>query len=134
MISRLALAIFFVVAGVNHFIFPQTYAAMIPDWLPGAGAAVFWSGLAEVVGGFGVLIPRLRRVAGWGLIALLIAVFPANVDAAFNGMELFGGPVPTWVLWVRLPVQALFVWWVWLVCLRGTVQSKTNPSSVRRTR
>lgn len=107
---------------------------MIPDWLPGAGAAVFWSGLAEVVGGFGVLIPRLRRVAGWGLIALLIAVFPANVDAAFNGMELFGGPVPTWVLWVRLPVQALFVWWVWLVCLRGTVQSKTNPSSVRRTR
>ncbi len=109
----------FVVAGVNHFVDPATYVAMVPEWLPWAGAAVFWSGVAEVAGGIGVLVPWLRRAAGWGLIALLVAVFPANVDAAFNGMELLGGPVPAWVLWVRLPFQAVFAAWVWFACGLG---------------
>lgn len=117
-VGRWALAMFFVAAGINHFVFPATYAGMVPDWVPWMGAAVFWSGVAEVVGGVGVLVPALRRAAGWGLIAVLVAVFPANVDAAVNGMELFGGPVPGWVLWVRLPVQGVFIAWVWWVCLR----------------
>ncbi len=117
-ILRWVLGLAFVAAGVGHFVDPGTYVAMVPGWIPWAGAAVFWSGVAEVAGGIGVLVPRLRRVAGWGLIALLVAVFPANVDAALHGMELFGGPVPTWVLWARLPVQGVFVAWVWWTCLR----------------
>ncbi len=118
-ILRWGLALFFVAAGVNHFVSPEPYLAMVPDWLPWVEGLVFWSGVAEVAGGLGVLVPRLRAAAGWGLIALLVAVFPANVDAALNGMELFGGPVPTWILWVRLPVQALFAAWVWVACDLG---------------
>lgn len=118
-VARWALAISFVTAGVNHFVFPAAYAAIVPAWIPWAGAAVFWSGVAEIAGGIGVVIPALRRAAGWGLIALLMTVFPANVDAALHGMELFGGPVPGWVLSSRLPVQGIFVAWVWLVCLRS---------------
>lgn len=119
-VARWALAIFFIAAGTGHFVSPEAFIAIIPVWFPWAGAAVFWSGVAEVAGGIGVLIPCLRKAAGWGLIALLVAVFPANVDVALHGMELFGGPVPTWVLWVRLPVQGIFIAWVWAVCIRPT--------------
>lgn len=126
MILRGALTVFFVVAGVNHFVFPAMYAAIVPAWIPWAGAAVLWSGVAEIAGGVGVLIPALRRTAGWGLIALLLAVFPANVDAAWHGMELFGGSVPGWVLWIRLPVQGLFIAAVWTVCLRENAPAKSS--------
>ena len=73
---------FFVLAGVNHFIFPAFYAGLVPPWLPAAGVLSAVAGGAEIVGGLGLLVPRLRRAAGWGLIALLIAVFPANVHMA----------------------------------------------------
>ncbi len=118
-VARWSLAAFFVAAGINHFVFPATYAAIVPDWIRWAGVAVFWSGVFEIAGGVGVLVPAFRRAAAWGSIALLLAVFPANVDAALNGMELFGQSVPEWVLWVRLPVQGLFIAWVWWSCLQN---------------
>ena len=68
-----------------------------------------------VAGGIGVLLPRVRRIAGWGLIALLVAVFPANVYAAVAHVPLFG-LAPAW-LWARLPFQLLFIAWVWWCCL-----------------
>ncbi len=112
------LAIFFVAAGINHFVSPEMYLAMMPPWVPWPELANVVSGGAEIAGGIGVFFPRLRRLAAWGLIALLVAIFPANLDAAFNGMEINGQAVPNWILWARLPVQALFITWVWAACLR----------------
>lgn len=118
MILRGTLAVFFVVAGGNHFLAPDVYLGIMPPGFPWPAAMVWISGVAEVAGGLGVLVPRLRRAAGWGLIALLIAVFPVNIYGALHGMALAGRPVPEWMLWVRLPIQFLFIAWVYAACLR----------------
>jgi len=102
-----------VAAGLNHFANPEFYLRLMPPWLPWHGPLVFWSGVAEVVAGVGVLIPRVRREAGWLAIAVLLAVFPANVWMAFDP-SIWPG-VPTWARWVRLPFQAFFIWWAWVV-------------------
>jgi len=115
--ARWLLAAFFVLAGLNHFRDPGFYLAMMPPFLPGPGALNLISGACEVLGGIGVLVPRTRRLAGWGLIALLVAVFPANIYAALQG-QLAGLAAPSWALWARLPFQALFVLWVWWSTLR----------------
>jgi len=77
---RVLLAGFFIFAGVMHFVQPELYAAIVPPWLPNAPLLVALSGAFEILGGLGVLHPVTRRLAGWELIALLIAVFPANVQ------------------------------------------------------
>ena len=109
------IGIFFIFAGVFHFVRPAPYLAMIPPWLPHPGLLVAVSGLAEIAGGIGVFIGRFRRMAAWGLIALLLAVFPANLHVALHGWP--GTDFPRWVLWVRLPFQVLFVWLVYTFCL-----------------
>lgn len=121
MIGRVLLAVFFVLAGLNHFRDPAFYLSMIPPVLPFPGALNVISGVAELVLGVAVLIPRTRRLAGWGLIALLIAVFPANIYAALQG-QIAGLNAPPWTLWARLPVQAVFLLWVWAVTLRKEKQ------------
>ncbi len=115
--ARWLAAGFFVIAGVNHFWSPAIYLGMMPRWLPWPAALNVISGGAEILGGIGLLIPRTRRAAGWGLIALLIAVFPANVHVALQG-EMPGTSFAPWVLWARLPFQVLFVAWVWWVALK----------------
>jgi uncharacterized membrane protein len=115
--ARWLLAVFFVAAGLNHFRDPAFYVAMIPRMLPAPEALNVIAGAAEVLGGVGVLFPRLRRAAGFGLIALLLAVFPANVYAALEG-KLAGLAAPPAALWARLPFQAFFVFWVWWVAIR----------------
>ena len=121
-VSLTALALFFVLAGVNHFLNPGPYLAMMPPWLPFPVAANFVSGAAEIMGGIGVIIPQLRRIAGWGVIALLIVVFPANVQVALHGWP--GVSIPVWVLWARLPLQIPLVAWVFISCCqrRSTLQ------------
>jgi uncharacterized membrane protein len=114
MISCLLLAAFFVFAGTWHFVSPKTYLAIMPPYLPWHLPLVYLSGLAEILGGIGVLVPRLRKLAGWGLIALLIAVFPANIQMLLTG---FNG-IPQWVLIARLPLQFAMIAWVWWSCLR----------------
>ena len=116
-IFRWVLAVFFIGAGVNHFRHPAFYQAMMPPWLPWPDALILISGVAEILGGLGVLVPRARRFAGWGLIALLVAVFPANLHLAFNQVALPGLTVPVWFQWVRLPLQALLLAWVWWTTL-----------------
>ena len=111
-VSRGLLATLFIASGVNHFVSPATYVAIMPPFLPAAAALVWISGVAEIAGGLGIVLKATRRIAGWGLIALLIAVFPANIYAALHGMEISGGPVPEWMLWARLPLQAVLVAWV----------------------
>ncbi len=113
MTLRWVLGVGFVAAGFNHFIAPRFYLAIMPPGLPWPLELVYVSGVAEIMGGIGVLVPPTRRVAGWGLIALLIAVFPANLYAAFHGV----GAVPKWILWARLPLQFVFIAWVYWTCL-----------------
>jgi uncharacterized membrane protein len=108
---RLPLALFFLGAGILHFVKPGAYEATVPDPLPGQREIVYVSGVAEIAGALALLDRRTAPWAGWWLIALLIAVFPANVNMAVNA-ERFRA-VPEAVLWVRLPIQALLIAWVW---------------------
>lgn len=114
-VSLYLLSGFFMVAGVNHFLNPAPYLAMMPPYVPWPEAANAVSGAAEVVGGIAVLWPRWRRAGGWGLLALLVAVFPANLQVALHGWP--GVAIPRWVLWARLPMQALLMVWVYRTCL-----------------
>lgn len=114
--SRELLGILFIAAGAMHFISPELYLAMMPPFLPEPAALVFLSGLAEIAGGSGIFWPRTRKLAGLGLIALLIAVFPANIYAAVHGMQIGGRSIPLWILWARLPLQPLLIAWVYFAC------------------
>jgi uncharacterized membrane protein len=110
--SRRSLAIFFIGAGLNHFVMPRAYQQIVPPRLGHAAArVVVVSGLAEIAGGVGVLLPRFRRPAGLWLIALLAAVFPANVYMALAPGRF--RRIPRWALFARLPLQPLMMWWAW---------------------
>ena len=99
----------FVAAGVNHFANPDFYRRIMPPYLPWHSELVLISGAFEILGGVGLLVPRLSVPAAWGLIALLLAVFPANVHMALHPEEF--PRFPPAVLWGRLPLQgALIVW------------------------
>ncbi|MBO2033251.1 DoxX family membrane protein [Siccationidurans ginsengisoli] len=112
---RYGLALLFVSAGVLHFIRPVVFERIVPPALPAPRLLVLLSGVAEVAGGLGLLLPASRRWAGWGLLALLVAVFPANVYMVGLADELH---LPAWVLWARLPLQPLLMWAVWRAALR----------------
>ena len=110
---RWLLAIVMIGAGINHFRSADTYIAMMPEALPAHGALVAISGIAEILCGVGLLVERTRRFAAWSLIALLVAVFPANINMAVNNLPLGGEPVPAWLLWARLPLQAVLIAWAY---------------------
>lgn len=112
-ISRWVLTIFMVGAGMNHFVNPAPYLGMMPDVLPAHLALVDISGVAEILGGLGLILPATRRLAAWGLIALLVAVFPANLNMALNHLPLGTSVVPAWALWVRLPLQLVLIAWAY---------------------
>jgi uncharacterized membrane protein len=114
--SRALLGIGFIATGVLHFLRPRVYEAIMPRYLPAHRELVFASGVAEIVGGAGVLHPRTRRAAGWWLIATLIAILPANVEMAVHA-ERFQR-FPRAALWARLPVQGVLVAWAWLSAAR----------------
>lgn len=131
-LSRLALALFFILAGSAHFITPTPYLAIIPPYVPWPAALLALSGAVEIMGGLGICFRSTRRVAGWCLFALLIALFPANLQAISTGMVLGGHVVPEWMLWARLPLQLLLIIWVWRVCLgRAPGRSKITLRSER---
>ena len=115
-VSIWLIAAIFVGAGVMHFIKPKLFAAIVPPFLPNALLLVYLSGVAEILGGLGVLIPAFRVWAGWGLIALLVAVFPANVYMAMEAEKF--GIAPVW-LWLRLPLQFVLIAWVWWATKAG---------------
>ena len=110
-VALVALAVFFVGAGVNHFANPGFYVRITPPSLPAPLALVYISGFFEVLGGIGVLVPRVRSAAGWGLILLLIAVFPANLYMVIHP-ERFSD-IPAAALYLRLPLQAVFIAWAY---------------------
>ena len=105
-------------AGLNHFLNPDFYRAIMPDYLPAHTELVYASGIAEMLGGAAVMYPPTRRVGGWFLIGVLVGVFPANVHMALNTDNY--PDIPSWALFARLPLQALFVYWIWLAALHRT--------------
>ncbi|WP_411714376.1 DoxX-like family protein [Natronomonas sp.] len=107
----------YAVAGVLHFVVPELYAQIIPPFLPFPLVLVYLSGIAEMALGIGVMVPRTRRLAAWGLIALLLAIFPANIYMATNGVVVEGAgmvldPSPA-ERWGRLPLQGVLMLWAW---------------------
>ena len=110
-IALLGLAVFFVGAGVNHFVNPDFYVRIMPPYLPAHLELVYLSGIFEVLGGVAVLFPKLRSRAGRGLILLLLAVFPANIHMAFHPGQ-FPELAPL-VLYARLPLQLLLIAWAY---------------------
>ena len=111
-IALTLLAVFFIAAGLNHFLHPTFYVRIVPPWLPAHALLVQISGVCEILGGIGVLIPSLRRYAAIGLIALLIAVFPANVQMAQHP-ELYADIGGAPLFYIRLPLQIVIIAWVW---------------------
>ena len=114
-LSRLVCALFFMGTGVLHFIAPGPYLAIMPSYLPWHAALVAISGAAEVAGGAGLLVAGTRRAAGIGLVVLLIAVFPANVQMLVRERGQGAGAIAELLLWLRLPLQVALIWWVWRV-------------------
>lgn len=101
-------------AGVMHFVSPKGFERIVPKWLPAPRALVYVSGFFEILGGVGLLVPAVQPLAAWGLIALLVAVFPANVNMALHRLPLGKKPMPVWALWARLPLQGVLIAWAWL--------------------
>ena len=116
-ILRAVAAVAFVGVGILHFAHPQFFRRIVPPGFGSPKALVAISGFFEIAGGLGLLLRPLRRAAGWGLIALLIAVFPANMYMVVNPQRTAGSAFPLWVLWARLPLQLVFMAWVWWVAL-----------------
>jgi len=114
-VVRVFVALAMVLVGVLHFMKPQGFVAIVPKFLPEPLLLVYVSGVCEIAGGIGILVPKTRRAAGIGLIALYIAVFPANINMAVNGIQPDGMEVSKAAAWFRLPFQLLFIavaYWV----------------------
>jgi len=110
-ISLYAMSIFYVLAGANHFRSTDLYLAIMPPFLPYHLELVYLSGAIEIILGLLLLVVKVRKWAAWGIILLIIAIFPANIYHLTSGGAGLGTPI--WVLWARLPFQLLFIAWAY---------------------
>ncbi len=124
-ILRVIHAVAIIVVGITHFIVPEQYARIVPPQLPYPFELVYISGFFEILGGFGLVIPFVSVAAAWGLIALYIAVFPANINMAVNSIPLDGIPHIPWLYWARLPFQAVLITWAYWY----TRKPKSQPAA-----
>ena len=115
-LSLYALAALFVGAGVAHFVWPEVFVPLVPPYLPRPLLLVYLSGVAEVGGGIGVLVPTLRVYAGWGLLLLLCAILPVHVYMARHPGVF--AQIPRWALFARLPLQFVLMAWVYAAACR----------------
>ncbi|MBY0231412.1 MAG: DoxX family protein [Gemmataceae bacterium] len=111
LVMRWLLALLLLAAGVLHFVRADVFLRAMPAYLPWHRELVLLSGAAEFLLGILLLVPRVSRPAAWGVVALFVAVFPANVHMALNP-DLFPA-IPPWVLWLRVPLQVPLVLWAW---------------------
>jgi uncharacterized membrane protein len=111
LVSKCVLGISFILAGLNHFLNPGLYLQIMPPYLPWHLFLIYLSGVFEILFGVLVLIPRFTRLAAWGLILLLIAIFPANLHMALNANEYTF--ISSSLLWLRLPFQAVLIAWAY---------------------
>ncbi|MGZ3418471.1 MAG: DoxX family protein [Polyangiales bacterium] len=108
-VVRVVIALAMIWIGVMHFVKPAGFVKIVPKFLPSPLVLVLISGFFEVLGGVGLLIPRVRKWASYGLVALYVSVFPANVNMAIHHIDLDGRVMPDWALWLRLPFQLVFI-------------------------
>ena len=110
---KIVLALIFIAAGIGHFLSPGLFVKIMPSFVPPAlvSPAVYVSGILEIILGTMLLFPITSSIAAWGLMALLIAVFPANVNLAINPGLTPG--FPGWLHWARLPLQPVLIWWAY---------------------
>lgn len=124
MIARTVLAVLMIAVGVAHFATPAGFVRIVPSWLPSPLLLVYVSGAAEILGGAGLLVPRARRAAALGLVALYVAVFPANVNMAIHHIQPEGVVLPEWAFWARLPLQAALIGWAAWIARRAKVDGE----------
>jgi uncharacterized membrane protein len=135
--SRVALTFLMVSIGILHFTHTEGFASIVPDFLPWHEGLVLVSGVFEIGLGLALLVERTRVLAAYGLIALFIAVFPANLNMALHpelriaGLPLEPSPV---ALWLRLPFQLVLIWWAWRYTKRPQADQSTTPSDLASSR
>ena len=110
---RIIFAVAFVAVGVLHFTHPSTFVSIMPPYLPWHLELVYLSGFFEIIGGLGLIYQPTRTIAKWGLLALLVAVYPANIHMLVNEIYLEGMPHKKWILWARMPIQFLMAFGVY---------------------
>ncbi len=118
---RVLLATLFLYAGTIHLIDPDLFLPIMPPWIPFHLPCIEISGVFELLGGIGLLVPirRVQIFTGWGLVLMLIAIFPANIYMAVEHIQIHGFPSQPWMGWARLPLQPLLilaVLWVTRIC------------------
>jgi len=113
--ARIATALTFVLTGTSHFVMPDKFMELMPPFVPVPLLMIYISGFFEILGGFGLLLSTTKRPAAFGLILLLLAVFPANIYVAANNVQLGGLMSDAFYQWLRLPLQFVLIWWVWWV-------------------
>jgi uncharacterized membrane protein len=118
-IHRYIISGLFVITGVLHFVKPAVFVRIMPEYIPYHLAMVYISGVAEIFGAVGILFPKIQVWAGWGLILLLIAVFPANINMTVEAVHRSG--YRSWytiATILRLPLQLVLIYWVYWACLK----------------
>jgi uncharacterized membrane protein len=118
--------IFFVVAGLLHFVIPEFYQAMMPPFIPFQQFFIVISGIAEVAGAIGLQIPKFRKMAGIWMIVLLVAVFPANIYVAIANPDIPNLDYSPVSMWWRLLLQPIFIAWIWWVSVKNNEQLKID--------
>ena len=129
-VVRLICATSFIVVGVLHFTHADQFVAIMPPYLPLHLELVWLSGVFEILGGVGLLVPQTRRFSAWGLLALLVAVFPANIHMAVNQVSVGWALIEAYpvLLWIRLPFQLVIAAQVWFA---GLWRPSPNPKMTR---
>lgn len=118
-IHRYIIAGLFFITGLLHFIKPQAFVGIMPDYVPYHLALVYISGAAELLGAIGILLPQAQVLAAWGLILLLVVVFPANINMAVKAVQKSG--YSSWysmATLLRLPLQFVLIYWVYWACIK----------------
>ncbi len=110
LISRIVFASLFILAGLTHFVIPRFFLKIIPPWVPQPKIVNLFVGAVEIALGIALLFPVTQKLAAWGLIALLIAVFPANI---YHFQQSRDHNKDFWPTLIRLPLQAVFVYWAY---------------------
>lgn len=130
-VFRVILTISMIVVGTLHFLKPEPFVKIVPDYLPYHLELVYISGFFEILLGIGLLIPAVSSAAAWGLIVLFIAVFPANINQVVNNIAIEGIPHNQLLYWIRLPFQAVLIAWAWWFTKKPSQQPEESNLVVK---